>query len=196
MKKVLVVVALILWIFFGWIMNANASGVEITVNGKLLNNFTQEQLDYIVYVPKGEIEVPIVKVKTLNNSDLSVIPAHCIPGITYVKIGEIGEQGFRVYAINFKETDVDMKAAEVLDLRLGGETIDGFSPEKEEYTVMLDEELPVLPIVTVTPKNESVIVTDKQADRVGSATIIIVNDEKNYAIKIYKVKFRLKKIMQ
>ncbi|MGI6358055.1 MAG: CARDB domain-containing protein [Bacillota bacterium] len=154
-------------------VNDDASLRDLKVDGQTVVGFDAETLTYTMGLPYGTTAVPqVTATATDANAEVVVTPATELPGVTTVTVTAADGATIWTYTINFlvaANTDASLS-----DLRVGGQTVDGFDPETLTYTVMLPYGTAEVPQVTAsaTDANAQVVVT-QASELPGTAAVMV-----------------------
>ena len=175
-------------IHFSVAKSDNALLSSILVNEELIPNFDAEVFEYTYYLPYGETAVPAVSyVKALEEQTVTLVEATSINEATTIKVVAEDGETTNVYTINW--ANEESTNANLLNIFVDGEPLEGFDPTDNEYTIVLPYGTQELPEVTVEPgdadQEVAIEVVDKQ--------VVISVTAQDGTPNEYVVKFEIEK---
>ncbi|NLR92817.1 prolyl oligopeptidase family serine peptidase [Flammeovirga agarivorans] len=164
---------------------------SISVDGKLLENFTPNQLEYTIELPFGTTgQLPTIEVEATNRE----------AGVDISSITDFTEEqtitvtavngSTRIYKINYIE-EVFSTNALLSELTLDNALISDFDADQLEYTYELpygstSSDIPVIGVITADEK--ATFVLNDASSLPGEATITVTAQDDTYE-KVYKIMF-------
>ena len=175
-------------IHFSVAKSDNALLSSILVNEELIPNFDAEVFEYTYYLPYGETAVPAVSyVKALEEQVVTLVEATSINEATTIKVVAEDGETTNVYTINW--ANEESTNANLLNIFVDGEPLEGFDPTDNEYTIVLPYGTKDIPEVTVEPgdadQEVAIEVVDKQ--------VVISVTAQDGTPNEYVVKFEIEK---
>lgn len=175
-------------IHFSVAKSDNALLSSILVNEELIPNFDAEVFEYTYYLPYGETAVPAVSyVKALEEQTVTIVEATSINEATTIKVVAEDGETTNVYTINW--ANEESTNANLLNIFVDGEPLEGFDPIDNEYTIVLPYGTKDIPEVTVEPgdadQEVAIEVVDKQ--------VVISVTAQDGTPNEYVVKFEIEK---
>ncbi|MBN2697969.1 MAG: T9SS type A sorting domain-containing protein, partial [Bacteroidales bacterium] len=160
----------------------------LKVDGDTIDNFAPYRLEYEVILATGTTDVPTVEAITTKPSATAVVTdATEIPGTTTVLVTAADGVTTNTYSIGFRTEASDI--ANLSDLQVDGETIDGFDPDIYEYNVVLPHGTTVVPTVTATATDMNAMVEITPAPTLPGTTEVLVIAENEITTRTYEVNF-------
>ena len=135
-------------IHFSVAKSNNALLASILVGEEIIPNFDAEVFEYTYYLPYGETAVPAVNYeKAVKEQVVTLVEATSVKEVTTITV--VAEDGVtsNVYTINW--ANEESSNANLLNIYVDGEALEGFDPADNEYTVVLPYGTKELPEVTV-----------------------------------------------
>ena len=146
----------------------------ITIDGKALEDFNAETLEYNVELPFGTTDVPVVAAtKTAPKATAVVTPAAAIPGTTTIVVTAEDGTTVKTYTVNFTTAQEQSKDATLSALTINGKGVSGFKADSLNYAyeVAYQGEIPVV-AATVNDETASLQITQITAFP-GTATVVV-----------------------
>ena len=170
--------------------NTDATLSDLTVDGVTVAGFNQNTFQYLVELPYGNVNVPVLNgVATDSNATINIIQAGILP--SYDTVIVTAEDGITqlTYVVQFAisaNTDATLS-----DLKVGGTTVTGFSASVFEYSIELPYNTTSAPEVGATATDVNADVTITQATNLpGDATVSVVAEDGETTLS-YSVHFTL-----
>lgn len=164
--------------------STNTKLKNIYIGGEPLQDFDSEVFDYVYYLPDDAQEVPDITVEKELTQQV-IITKPDLYGTSIITVtAESGKEG--AYSINFVK---EWTSSKLSDIKVGGVTIDGFSPEKYEYTYTIHADSEVLPSISVTKQDESATMFSSLPVLDGDAIYTLIsqnNDTTKYTVHFVK----------
>ena len=175
-------------IHFSVAKSNNALLSSILVNEALIPNFDAEVFEYTYFLPYGEIAVPAVSyVKAIEEQVVTVVEAISINEATTIKVVAEDGETTNVYTINW--ANEESTNANLLNIFVDGEPLEGFDPADNEYTVVLPYGTKELPEVTVELGDAD---QKAEVEMIGNQAVISVTAQDGTPNE-YVVKFEIEK---
>ena len=172
--------------------NNDATLKGITIDGKALSGFAGSTTSYIVKLPYGSAQIPVVAgTATDNNAKIKVTQASTVTGTAIIEVTAEDGTTTKSYTVKFeveKNSDATLKG-----ITIDGKALSGFAGSTTSYIIRLPYGTKQIPVVigTATDKNAKVVVS--QASSVTGSAVIAVTAEKGTTKKSYNVKFTVAK---
>lgn len=158
----------------------------ITVNGKPIAGFKPTQNTYRVELPTGTIGDPVIEYTTAYPDEhVIVVNNNGISGGATISVTPRGSTLTRVYRLTFVVTESTYSYLQ--SLLVGGKELDGFAPEKLEYTVNLPLGTSEMPEITWQKGDERQTVTTDLGGLNGVTKVMVTAEAGN--ISIYRLTF-------
>ncbi len=175
-------------IHFSVAKSNNALLASILVNEELIPNFDAEVFEYTYYLPYGETAVPAVSyVKAMEEQVVTLVEATSINEPTTITVVAEDGETTNVYTINW--ANEESTNANLLNIYVDGEPLEGFDPADNEYTIVLPYGTKELPEVTVEPGDADQVV----AIEVVEKQVVISVTAQDGTPNEYIVKFEIEK---
>ncbi len=148
--------------------SSNSKLSDLKVGGVTLPDFSADVTSYSYVLPVGTTELPAVT--WTQGDDYQSVKAIYggVNGTT--KIIVTAQDGtVTTYSIAFSVTQATNSTLK--DIKVGGESIQGFSPDVTEYSIVLPRGTKVLPEITYTPYDNLQQITKKEGGVNGVTTI-------------------------
>jgi hypothetical protein len=168
--------------------NNNANLSDLQVNGVTVYGFAPTTLNYDIVLPSGTTTIPIVTAVAADpDAEVKTTQADSLPGTATVVVTAADGITTRNYEIHFSvaaNTDASLS-----DLRVGGETIEGFAPETLTYNVILPYGTTEVPEVTAITTDPNAEVEITQADDLPGTATVFVTAADGTTTKTYEINF-------
>ncbi|MCQ2343327.1 MAG: hypothetical protein MJ002_00175 [Paludibacteraceae bacterium] len=159
---------------------------DIKVNGKTINGFRPTRNSYVVELPTGTTADPVVTYTTAYpNDQIIVVTNNGLAGGVTITVTPQGTTNTRTYRLNFVITASTYSYLN--DLRLDGQTIDGFDPEVFVYYDTLPIGTTQIPNVAWTAGDEYQTITYQPSGIDGTAKVTVTAQAGNSSI--YRINF-------
>ncbi|MFY0654399.1 MAG: carbohydrate binding domain-containing protein, partial [Cyclobacteriaceae bacterium] len=147
-------------------LSDDATLSDLKVGEETVNEFNAATLEYAIELPFGTTDVPMVSaLQTFANATLEVNNATSLPGMTTIDVTAENGIDSQTYSVIFTFTPPPADVA-LNDLKVDGQTVDGFSVSMSEYTVELPFGTTIVPEVDAVAAN-----TNTTVDIVASAEL-------------------------
>jgi len=170
-----------------YVINNNASLLDLSVNGVTVAGFSPSVYDYTMSLPHTATVPTVSAIAVDPNATIQVLNTPSLPGTTVVKVTAPNGITIRSYSIHFNLLPSD--DATLSDVKVNGSTIVGFNPNVLNYNVVLPENTTLLPVVTATSTNDNATYTIFGAMTLPGTTTIVVTAENGIAQKTYTINF-------
>jgi hypothetical protein len=173
--------------------NYDATLADLSFAGLTLPGFSASRLEYMVRLPFGTTEVPIISARTNDpNSTMVITPAAALPGNTRVKV--TAEDGVTTitYVVNFT-IETPSADATLASIFVAGHIIAEFTPSRTSYSVTLPYGTTEVPNVAADPANQSATVVVTSAATIPGTTMVVVTAQDGVTKMAYMVNFILAK---
>jgi hypothetical protein len=175
-------------IHFSVAANTDASLSDLSIDGETIAGFAPETLTYSVELPYGTTEAPEVSAITTDpNAEVEITQADDLPGTATVFVTAADGTTTKTYEINFSvaaNTDASLS-----DLKVDGNTVEGFVPERLTYNVVLPSGTTIIPTVTATATDPNAEVEITQADDLPGTATVFVTTADGTTTKTYEINF-------
>jgi hypothetical protein len=169
--------------------NVVATLSDLKVNGVTVTGFSANTLSYTVTLPYGTTVVPTVTATTTDvNATKVITPAAALPGATTVLVTAQDGITTKTYTVNFTIT-APSTIATLVDLKVDGTTVTGFSSAILTYNVVLPAGTTVVPTVTATTASANATKVITPAASLPGATTVVVTAQDGITTKTYTVNF-------
>lgn len=159
---------------------------DIKVNGRTVNGFRPTRNSYVVELPTGTTADPVITYTTAYPNDhIIVLTNNGIAGGATITVTPRGTTNTRTYRLNFVITASTY--AYLNDLRLDGQTIEGFDPETLVYYDTLPIGTTQIPNVTWEAGDEYQTITYQPSGVDGTAKVTVTAQAGNSTI--YRINF-------
>ena len=163
---------------------------DILVNGKSISGFTPNKFIYKVSVPLGTTQDPTLEPISKYEPGLQTIEVTDggLNGESTIKVS-VPSGASKTYKITYVIAKSDYKYLN--DLKVGGNSIADFAPEKQDYTYTLPVGTTQLPEVTWVAGDEyqTITTTDEGVNGTTRVTVTAQNGD----VFIYRIKFSVEK---
>ncbi|MFZ4400321.1 MAG: beta strand repeat-containing protein [Bacteroidales bacterium] len=169
--------------------NVVATLSDLKVNGVTVTGFSASILSYTVTLPYGTTVVPTVTATTTDANATKVItPAATLPGTTNVVVTAQDGITTKTYTVNFTIT-APSTIATLVDLKVDGTTVTGFSPTVLTYNVVLPAGTTIVPTVTASTASANATKIINPASSLPGATTVVVTAQDGTTTKTYTINF-------
>ena len=168
--------------------SADATLSSLMVDGTMVSGFDPMVLEYNVVLPHGTIVIPTVTA-TVNEATAHrvITSAASLPGTTSIVVTAGDGTTINTYLIHFTiSRDSDAK---LIDLRVNGTTVPGFTPLVILYEVVLPHGTVIVPTVTATTNDPNATKVITPAAGLPGTTTIVVTAENSVTTKTYTIQF-------
>ncbi len=162
---------------------------DITVNGESVAGFMPQQTNYRVSLPLGTTTMPVVQAVSAYPAGEQTItytaPAEIDGGTYQIAVTTPGNPTPKTYKLNFRLEASSY--SKLRDLRIWGQSIEGFDPNQLTYYVTLPIGTQSLPTITYTPGDayQTVQITPGGLDGTTRVTVTAANGDQT----VYKIVF-------
>ncbi|MDR4988589.1 MAG: T9SS type A sorting domain-containing protein, partial [Bacteroidales bacterium] len=168
--------------------NDDATLSDLSVNGTTVNGFDPDVLGYMVELPYGTTELPVVDaVATDPNAHVDIVQAAVVTGTATVTVTAEDEVTQLVYTVTFTVAPND--DATLADLSVDGTTLEGFDPDVLSYEVELPYGTTDVPVVSATAADVNASVEITQAAELPGTASVLVTAEDGVTVLTYTVAF-------
>lgn len=145
----------------------------IYVDGKLIENFSSDVLKYTVVLPTGTTTIPAITYEKGDASETVQVTEGRVNETTYLSV--IAEDGSStMYEIYFSAPVANVSTLTMITI--GGVDLEGFEPNKTEYTITLPQGTTELPAIGYT-KNDDFQTVTVRSNGVNGDTKITVRSQ-------------------
>ena len=159
---------------------------DIKINGVSIPNFRPTVNNYTVELPIGTTQVPTIEpisAYPAGEQTINVIPSpNGLLGTSEIKVSSVASSE-RVYRINF-EIAVSSYAY-LNDIKIGGVSLENFTPEVLTYNYVLPRHTTILPQITWTKGEENQNVSITYGGVNGTTTITVKAQNETAIIRYY-----------
>ncbi len=162
---------------------------DITVNGESVAGFMPQQTNYRVSLPLGTTTMPVVQAVSAYPAGEQTItytaPAEIDGGTYQIAVTTPGNPTPKTYKLNFRLEASSY--SKLRDLKIWGQSIEGFDPNQLTYYVTLPIGTQSLPTITYTPGDayQTVQITPGGLDGTTRVTVTAANGDQT----VYKIVF-------
>ncbi|MEY8391984.1 glycoside hydrolase family 3 C-terminal domain-containing protein [Lachnospiraceae bacterium 45-W7] len=160
----------------------------IMVDGREISTFDEYVFEYNVYTPAQIEQMPTVSGVAFGQGEVTVEQATADNRVAKIHVKENGEE--TIYRVIFSAKEGlppvfdNPVYAELEDIRVNGETMEGFTPEVYEYAIPV-ESITSEPVITWTA-SEEVKVSKAWDNELKMATITCATTDQ---VKYYRIRF-------
>ncbi len=171
--------------------NEDATLADLAIDGTTVEGFDRFIYSYFMELPIGTTDPPIVGATPNDiNASINITQAESIPGTAEVLITAEDEITQRSYYVNFTFEEEPLNDdASLSDITIDGTTINGFSPDIYNYSIVLPQGTSAAPVVGATANDSNADVNITQASALPDDATIIVTAEDGETIITYTVSF-------
>lgn len=163
--------------------SANANLKDILLDGVSVEGFDPDTYYYTVALPEGATSSPVITVEKEATQTVTITKPQ-LYGEAYINV--VPEEGSRnVYTVKF--TANKSGNCSLSDIKVAGESVEGFNPDVTTYEITLAQGTTTLPLITYTKGEESQRVEMVEGGIDGVSTISVMAE--NGSIKIYSLSF-------
>ncbi|MFY0654715.1 MAG: discoidin domain-containing protein [Cyclobacteriaceae bacterium] len=169
----------------------DASLSDIKVGGQSIDGFAASTLSYTISLPFGTLEVPVVTA-TIKDANASAVinEVASLPGTTNIVVTAEDGTSIQTYTVEFT-VEPGSNNANLSDIKVGGQTIDGFATSTLSYTISLPFGTTLVPNITATTTDIAADVLIMDAQSIPGTTKLAVTAEDGTTAQIYFVTFSL-----
>jgi hypothetical protein len=173
--------------------NHDASLSNLLMNGSAISGFEKATYVYSITLPYGSVNVPVITATTTDlNATKLITPTVSLPGSTTVRVTAENGTTVLIYTINFTIA-LPSTDASLADLKVDGNIINEFSPEKTSYHIELPYRTTNIPVITASAKDTHATVIINATAALPGITTVSVTAEDGITNKTYSVEFTLAK---
>ncbi len=170
--------------------SGEASLADLQVDGVTVEGFSSGTFDYVINLPLNATVVPTVTATaTDDNATIEIVDAASLPGTTSVLVTAEDGTTQLTYTVEFILSASD--DATLSDLKVDGETIDGFVSALLNYAVELPADRTSVPDVTATTTDGGASVDIEDANALPGITNVTVTAEDGATQLTYTIAFTL-----
>lgn len=157
-------------IHFSVAKSDNALLSSILVGEEVIPNFDAEVFEYTYYLPYGETTIPAVNyIKALEVQVVTLVEATSINEVTTITV--VAEDGKTTNVYTIKWENEESSNANLLNIFVDGEPLEGFDPADNEYEIVLLYGTTELPEITWTLGDADQTVTLEVTDLVALISV-------------------------
>ena len=180
--------------------SSNATLAEVRINDELLSEFRPAQTTYNVELPYGTKTAPVVTYTLAEDGQTAVVTQAASPtGTATIKVTAADKTTTKTYTFNFSVGE--LKDATLIDIKVNGKSIPGFTPSQSIYKVSLPvgtSKLTVEPVSAYDAGEQKIVVSPNPlptGDDINGSTIqiTVTAGSKNPVTKTYKLNIKLEK---
>ncbi|NCA79257.1 MAG: hypothetical protein EOM76_03580, partial [Sphingobacteriia bacterium] len=176
-------------IHFSVEISSNGLLQNIFVDGMALANFDANQFTYTYELPIGTTTMPAITYLRGDEYQTVTVTEGGLNGITEILVTSEDKLQKNTYRITFSVAQAGVST--LLDLQVGGVTIEGFQPEILEYSYVLPRGTTVLP--TITCVAHDAYQTIRQSDNGVNGDAKIIVRAQTGAVSTYVIHFSVEK---
>ncbi len=159
---------------------------DIRVNGKTITGFSPTKNSYVVELPMGTVDDPVIEYTTAYPSEhVVVVDNQGLNGTSTIKVTPRGTTNTRTYSLRFVITASTYSYLQMI--KIGGVNLEGFVPETMSYSVNLPLGTTDMPAITWTPGDEYQNVVLENGGLDGTTKITVTSQ--SGAVSIYRITF-------
>ncbi len=157
-------------IHFSVAKSDNALLSSILVGEEVIPNFDAEVFEYTYYLPYGETAIPAVNyIKALEVQVVTLVEATSINEVTTITV--VAEDGKTTNVYTIKWANEESSNANLLNIFVDGEPLEGFDPADNEYEIVLPYGTTELPEITWIAGDADQTVTLEVTDLVALISV-------------------------
>lgn len=177
-------------VIFLVLKNDGAMLSDLKMDGITVDGFSADRLNYELTLPSGTSRVPQVTAAALDpNASITITQAPNVTGTALIIVVSQDGRITREYRVSFRLAQ--SATTDLADLTLDGETIQGFSPARLNYQVMLPLGTSVVPVVAAIPSDPQANVVITPAESVAGMARVLVTSSDSRVTKTYTVTFSI-----
>lgn len=173
--------------------SSNARLADIQVNGETISGFNGYIGTYNVQLPYGTTAAPTVTYTAAEDGQtVSVTQATSVTGTATVNVTAPDKKTTMTYTLNFSVAQLSDN--NLIDIKVNGNSIDGFIPQQTIYKVELPlgtTTMPTVEGVSAYPAGEQTITYTAPSQIDGGQYLISVTTPGNQTPRVYKLNFKV-----
>lgn len=158
-------------IHFSVLTSSNTTLKMIYLDGSKLDGFSSSQLSYSLTLPMGTTTLPTITWDVADASQRVILTDGVLNGTASQLRVIAGDGSSSTYSLSFVVPIAGVST--LLDLKVGGQTVEGFAPDKTEYTISLPQGTTTLPLITYTPNDEFQTIRKTEGGVNGDTRIVV-----------------------
>lgn len=166
----------------------NCDLADISVDGVTVEGFAPDKTEYDITLAKGTTVLPAITYVKGNDGQTVERREGGVNGVTTISVMSAGGR-FKAYYLNFSTEKSDV--ALLSDLKIDGVSIEGFSPDKYEYTYYVGKDATELPSIQPVKADASSRVDAVLPAVYGNANFYVTADngvdKATYSVKFIPV---------
>lgn len=166
----------------------NCDLADISVDGVTVEGFAPDKTEYDITLAKGTTVLPAITYVKGNEGQTVERRYGGVNGVTTISVMSAGGR-FKAYYLNFSTEKSDV--ALLSDLKIDGVSIEGFSPDKYEYTYYVGKDATELPSIQPVKADASSRVDAVLPAVYGNANFYVTADngvdKATYSVKFIPV---------
>ncbi len=166
----------------------NCDLADISVDGVTVEGFAPDKTEYDITLAKGTTVLPAITYVKGNDGQTVERRYGGVNGVTTISVMSAGGR-FKAYYLNFSTEKSDV--ALLSDLKIDGVSIEGFSPDKYEYTYYVGKDATELPSIQPVKADASSRVDAVLPALYGNANFYVTADngvdKATYSVKFIPV---------
>ena len=164
----------------------------ITVNGKALEGFRPDQLNYDVILPYGTTSMPSITATANTGANLQISLPISLPGDATVTCTSKDGSNSVTYTIHLSISATPSADATLKSLKVNGTAVEGFKADSLHYAMTIAY-LDALPVVTAEANDEhaTVLITNlTEVTKTPSNATVLVTAQDGTTTRTYTIAFR------
>lgn len=166
----------------------NCDLADISVDGVTVEGFAPDKTEYDITLAKGTTVLPAITYVKGNEGQTVELRYGGVNGVTTISVMSAGGR-FKAYYLNFSTEKSDV--ALLSDLKIDGVSIEGFSPDKYDYTYYVGKDATDLPSIQPVKADASSRVDAVLPAVYGNANFYVTADngvdKATYSVKFIPV---------
>ncbi|TCO09874.1 LamG-like jellyroll fold domain-containing protein [Natronoflexus pectinivorans] len=169
---------------------SNATLSEITVDGEPLEDFSTFMMEYLMVLPEGTTDIPVIEaVPYYENATVVINSPDNLPGTVTIEVTSANGEYSNTYSIELLLLMGEIDDATLIELLIDGVALENFDPAVLNYTIELPEGTTTVPVVTAESTNQGADVVITEATEIPGTTTIVVTAQDGITQLTYTVEF-------
>ena len=165
----------------------------ITINGNAIDGFHADSLNYIVELPYGTTEIPVVAATASSeNATVAITQAATVDGTATILVTAEDGTTTRTYTVSFTLPAAQSTDATLKSLSIDGSAIADFRADSLDYTHVIAYTATAIPAISAELNDASATMVINQATAVpGTATVVVTaqaGNQQTYTVAISRAK--------
>jgi hypothetical protein len=174
-------------------LSNDATLTGIKVNNVSIEGFSSSVKSYVVQLPAGTTQVPVVTATAKNvYAKVNIKPAADLNDSTTIVVTAEDNTTKLTYVVKFTVQYIPSDNSLLSDIKVNGTTVSGFNSNIFNYDVVLPAGTTDIPTVVATPADSKANANITNVTSLPGTTTIVVTAENGTSVSTYTINFTVK----